>query len=206
MATWRFVAGAFLHFGTVSGFVVVPVACLLLAPAGAGAEQIVQLALRTCAVFLVALLAVAGAATLLAAIVEPLLHRRGRARDDGPSVESRRRLNRAVETARRALDPATAARIERIAGAAWDHDDPAFQALSRDLDHLVASTAAALATAPIERRRGLVDAAATATGRLGDELTALNTERAQADEARAQAAALYVERRYGPSGLAIPPD
>lgn len=206
---WRISAGAFLHFGALAYLVLVPLALLLFSPEGASLQEILRLALRYSAIFLAAIVSFGCLATALCAAVDILQRarrRRAPAEKDSSTLESRQHLVAATDTARRALDHAVAIRISTIAAAPWDHDDPRYQALARDLDNLVVTTAAAIGSVPAERRGDILSNAATAVAHIDHELAALNSERGRAEEARAQAAVRYVQSRYRPSDFSIPAD
>ena len=95
--------------------------------------------------------------------------------------------------------------VGTLSAAAWDHDDARYQALARDLQQVVDTAAIALRSAAADRRSIISAQAILGVTQIGDELTALNADRARSDEAAAQAATLYVARRYGPSDFAIVP-
>ena len=204
---WRLVAGAFLHFGVLAFLVLVPLAVLLLAPADASTERLVQLALRVSAIVLAVLVAIGLGATLLSALVERLSPRR-REPDSvrRATAASRRQLVDAADTARRVLDHAAAVQVAAIGAGDWDHEDHRYQALARDLQHVVATAATAISSAAADRRPLILQNAATAVSQIGKELRTLNEERARTEEAAASTAVLYVENRYGAADFSIRPD
>ena len=205
---WRISAGAFLHFGVVAYVVVVPLALLLFSPRGASLTDLLQLALRYSAMFLAAIVLIGCLTTALCALADVFQRacRRSAAVEDLSKSESRLHLLIATETARRALDHAVAVRIGTVAAAFWDHDDPRYQALARDLKNLVTTAASAIGHVPAERRADILSNAAVALAHIDAELAVLNSERGRAEEARAQAAARYVQTRYRPSDFSIPVD
>ena len=202
----RLVAGAFLHFGVVAYVIVVPLASLLLVRTGADAAALLATGIHVSALFLLALAVTAAVAIGGAAMVDARADRRRRRSAAGDDAQSAQRIADALAIAERSLDPVAQAIVARLAAAAWRHDDPRDQALSRDLAQLVRTAAVAMASGSPERRALVADQTAAALRHLEHARADLEAVHATAAETDAAAAALYVERRYGPSDFAIKPD
>ena len=204
--SWRLVGGAFLHFGIVAYLVVVPLAVVLSAPENASTEALLRLGLGYSGWFLAGLLAIGLAATLLAAIVDALRDKGDPAAPRTPAMRSAEALARTRDEAALLPHDEIAARVAEISARAWNHEDPAYQALSRDLAEIVRTSAQALASAPAERRAAIRTRTLLALGHIDQALGQLASHLAAQDESKAHAAALYVEQRYGASDFAIPKD
>ena len=124
---WRIAGGAFLHFAVPAYVVTVAVATLFTAPTGAPLGDLARLALGYSGWFLAGYAALALAATLAAAAMEPLVGIRRRRRDaidpSRAAIDSRRRVARALADAR-SLPGAELRRLaDALASPRWDHDD-----------------------------------------------------------------------------------
>jgi len=203
---WRLVGGAFLHFGIVAYVVVVPLAVAFSAPTGASAEALLRLGLVYSGWFLIGLLAIGLAATLASAVVDAFRHPRGQASSGAGAAHSADLLATTRTEAAGLSQAEIAARVAEIAARPWNHQDPAYQALSRDLAQVVRTAATALASAPAERRAAICARTMDALGHIDQALGQLTNSRAAQDETNAHAAALYVEQRYGASDFAITND
>jgi hypothetical protein len=203
---WRIVAGAFLHVAVPAYIVTVPLACLFAAPADPTVEDVLRLALPLSGWFLVVYAASGVIFSLAAALLDPMLRRQRRRRDArDPRVAVQRsgqRLSRAIAEARRLYGNQAPLALDRLAAAPCDHADPRCQALSSDLAEIVRTSAAALATAPAERREVILETATAALDRIANAVAALHTERGRLDEGDALTIARYVESRYGTSDFA----
>jgi len=200
---WKLVAGAFLHFVVPVYLVAVILDTLLAMPTDAGAEAMLRHALPFSGRFLAVYALLALAASLGVAAVDPLLRarRRRRAQHD-PQAGARlsaQRVAGSVTQSRGRFGPQADAALAAMGAARWDHDDPRYRALSDDLATLVRASADALAAAAPERRVEIGDRVARALEQLQDALQDLNRAQEQRRDADAQAAARYVELRYGPS-------
>ncbi|MFA6112976.1 MAG: hypothetical protein WC729_03270 [Sphingomonas sp.] len=203
---WRIVAGAFLHFAVPAYILTVPLACLFAAPAAATVEDVLRLALPFSGWFL-ALYAASGTLfSLGAALLDPMLRqqrRRREARDPRVAAQrSAQRLSRAITEGRRLYGDRAPSALDRLSAAPCDHADPRCQALSSDLAEIVRTSAAALASAPAERRTAILATAAAALDRIDNAVAALHAERSRLDEGDALTVARYVESRYGTSDFA----
>ncbi len=203
---WRIVAGAFLHFVVPVYLVALIMTCLLDAPTGATAEQVLRIALPFSGWFLAGYGLLALLSVLGARLIDPVLRSRRRRRQacdpQRAEMESRDRLARALAEGRSHFGKAADVSLDTIARQPWDHADPRFQSLSRDLAELVHSSATALSTARDERRGAIATIAATSLERIAAALADLVAHRAQDDETAARTAARYVEMRYGGSDFA----
>lgn len=200
---WRIAGGAFLHFAVPAYVVTVAVATLFTAPTGAPLGDLARLALGYSGWFLAGYAALALAATLAAAAMEPLVGIRRRRRDaidpSRAAIDSRRRVARALADAR-SLPGAELRRLaDALASPRWDHDDERYQALSRDLEQVVHAMTTANRTASDESRLDIVALATRSLQRIDDTLGGLAAERSRLDHGDARAVARYVENRYGPS-------
>lgn len=205
---WRLVAGGFLHFGIVGYLLVVPALALLEAPRSASAEQILRLALRYSAAFLLGLFLIGTLATLSARLLDPLLRARRHGRSRSPEAaagRSRERLRRAAGIARGGLSADTSRLVAQVAAEPWDHDDPRYQALARDLEEVIATSSAAIASAAADQATELEELAVRAIGQIRAELVELAASRAREEEVRARTAAHYVSSRYGTFDSTIRP-
>jgi hypothetical protein len=206
IGSWRIVGGALVHFVVPVYLVVVPVACLLAAPAGATVGEMARNAPAFSGWFLGAYSALTVVATLTAAVLDRLGGWRGRRRalrDPGfAALESERRVRRALADARRGLDGSTLPLLDALRGPRWDHGDPRCQTLSADLERVVDTSLAAFATAPPERRADLLDVTKASLARIEAALSELYAERSALDEGDARTVARYVESRYSGSDFA----
>ena len=206
---WRMVAGGLIHFAVAGYLVVVPVLCLLLAPAHASAETVARLALRLSLWFLVGLVGlvlITIPATIAAdRVVRARRHRAARAPaiPDRSSAEATARVERATHAT---LGEAAVPLLARIAAARWNHDDTRYQALARDLDEVVRAATVALASAPPDRRLAISATTAEALARIAAELDALAAANAQADEAQVQLLSRYLDARYPALDSPLRPD
>lgn len=203
---WRIVGGAFLHFAVPVYVVTVAVATLFTAPAGAPLGELARLALGYSGWFLAGYAALALAATLAAAALEPLIgvRRRGRdATDPGrAAIDSRMRVTRALAEARSLPGADLRQLVDMLAQPRWDHDDERYQALSRDLAQVVHAMAVANDTASTESRSDILALATRSLQRIEEMLSGLRAEQSRLDHGDARAIARYVENRYGPSDFA----
>jgi len=199
---WRIVGGAFLHFAVPVYVVTVAVATLFTAPAGAPLSDLAHLALGYSGWFLAGYAALALAATVVTAALEPLvgLRRHRDAIDPRRAAnDSRMRVTHALAEAR-SLPGADLRRIvDVLARPRWDHDDERYQALSRDLVQVVHAMAVANDTASDESRTDILALATRSLQRIDDTLNDLAAERSRLNHGDARAVARYVENRYGPS-------
>lgn len=203
---WRLVAGAFLHVAVPAYILTVPLACLFAASPAATVEDVLKLALPFSGWFL-ALYAASGTLfSLGAALLDPALRRSRRRRDARDprraALRSAERLSRAIAAGRRLYGDRVPPALDRLAAMPCDHADPRCQALSADLAEIVRTSAAAMATAPAERRDAILERATVALDRIDGAVAALRAERGRLDEGDALTVARYVESRYGPSDFA----
>lgn len=200
---WKLVAGAFLHFVVPAYLIALIVDTLLAMPREAGAEAMLRHALPFSGRFLAAYGAIAIVASLLVAAVDPLLRARRRRRTSGDRLTgshlSALHVARSVAQGRGRFGARADAALAAMGAARWDHGDPRYRSLSGDFDTLVHASADALAAATPERRTEIVERTTRALGQLQDALRELNTAQEQRRDADAQAAARYVELRYGSS-------
>jgi ElaB/YqjD/DUF883 family membrane-anchored ribosome-binding protein len=200
---WKLVAGAFLHFVVPIYLVAVIVDTLLAMPKEAGAEAMLRHALPFSGRFLVVYALLALAVSLGAAAVDPLLRARRRRRTrHGPQAGawlSARHVARSVADGRGRFGARADAALAMMGATRWDHGDPGYQSLSTDLHTLVRTSADALSAAAPDRQAEIGDRATRALEQLQDALEDLNRAQEQRRDADAQAAARYVELRYGPS-------
>lgn len=203
---WRIVGGAFLHFAVPVYVVTVAVATLFTAPAGAPLGELARLALGYSGWFLAGYAALALAATLAAAALEPLIGVRRRGRDatdpDRAAIDSRMRVTRALAEARSLPGADLRRLVDMLAQPRWDHDDERYQALSRDLAQVVHAMAVANDTASTESRSDILALATRSLQRIEEMLSGLRAEQSRLDHGDARAIARYVETRYGPSDFA----
>jgi hypothetical protein len=197
---WRLVAGGFLHF-VLPAYLVALVVDLLLFAHAATFEAMLRQALPFSGRFLLVYGAVTLAGSVVAAALDPLLRaRRGRreARDPGAAARhSEARLVDAIGQGRGRFGGDADAVLQAIRSGRWQHDDPRFQALSRDLVEVVRTSLAALASTDRERRAGVVETAERALRGIASGLRELELEASRRDEGDAQTVARYVESRYG---------
>jgi hypothetical protein len=200
---WRIVGGAFLHFAVPAYVVTVAVVTLFNAPAGAPVGDLARLALGYSGWFLAGYTALALAATLAAAAIEPLVGIRRRRRDaidpSRAAIDSRRRVTHALADARSLPGADLRQLADSLAAPRWYHDDERYQALSQDLEQVVHAMAAANRTASDESRPDILALATRSLQRIDDTLGGLVAERGRLDHGDARAVARYVENRYGPS-------
>jgi len=200
---WTLVAGAFLHFVVPIYLAALIVDTLLAMPKDAGAEAMLRHALPFSGRFLAVYGALALAVSLLVAAIDPLLRarRRRRVRRD-PLAGARlsaRHVRHSVRQGRGRFGARADATLSAMGAARWDHDDPRYRSLSGDLETLVRTSADALSAAAPDRQTEISDRTARAIEQLQDALRELNHAHEQRRDADAQAAARYVELRYGPS-------
>jgi len=199
---WRIVCGAFLHFAVPVYVVTVAVATLFTAPAGAPFGDLAQLALGYSGWFLAGYAALALAATVVTAALEPLvgLRRHRDAIDPRRAAnDSRMRVTHALAEARSLPGADLRRLVDVLARPRWDHDDERYQALSRDLVQVVHAMAVANDTASDESRTDILALATRSLQRIDDTLNDLAAERSRLNHGDARAVARYVENRYGPS-------
>ena len=200
---WKLVAGAFLHFVVPAYLVAVIVDTLLAMPKDAGAEAMLRHALPFSGRFLAVYAQHALAVSLGAAAVDPLLRaRRRRQARQSPQAGawlSARHVARSVAQGRGRFGARADAALAMMGATRWDHGDPAYQSLSADLHTLVRASADALSAAAPDRQAEIGERATRALEQLQDALEDLNRAQDQRRDADAQAAARYVELRYGPS-------
>ena len=199
---WRIVGGAFLHFAVPVYVVTVAVATLFTAPAGAPIADLAHLALGYSGWFLAGYAALALAATVVTAALEPLvgLRRHRDAIDPRRAAnDSRMRVTHALAEARSLPGADLSRLVDVLARPRWDHDDERYQALSRDLVQVVHAMAVANDTASDESRTDILALATRSLQRVDDTLNDLAAERSRLNHGDARAVARYVENRYGPS-------
>ena len=206
ISAWRIVGGASLHFAAPAYLVTVAVTTLFNAPAGAPVSGLIRLALGYSGWFLAGYAALTLAATLAAAVIEPLIEIGYRRRDaidpSQAAIDSRRRVTHALADAR-SLPGADLRRLaDALAAPRWDHDDERCQALSQDLEQVVRAMTTANRTASDETRPDIVALAIQSLQRIDHTLADLASERSRLDHGDARAVARYVENRYGPSDFA----
>jgi hypothetical protein len=201
---WRIVGGAFLHFAVPVYVVTVAVATLFTAPAGAPLGELAHLALGYSGWFLAGYAALALAAIMAAAALEPLVNlRRRRAIDPSRAAnDSRTRVTRALAEARSLPGADLRRLVDVLAQPRWNHDDERYQALSRDLAQVVHAMAVANDTASTESRPDILALSTRSLQRIEDALSGLVAERSRLDHGDARAVARYLENRYGPSDFA----
>jgi hypothetical protein len=201
---WRIIGGAFLHFAVPAYVVTIAVATLFTAPASAPLGELAHLALGYSGWFLAGYGALALAATLAAAALEPLVNLRRRAAID-PSraaTDSRARVTHALAEARSLPGADLRRLVDRLGQPRWNHDDERYQALSRDLVQVVHAMAVANNTASNESRPDILALSTRSLQRIEDTLSGLVAERSRLDHDDARTIARYVENRYGPSDFA----
>lgn len=200
---WRIVGGAFLHFAVPVYVGTVAVATLFTAPAGAPLGELAHLALGYSGWFLAGYAALALAATVVAAALEPLAGRRRDAIDPSRAAnDSRMRVTHALAEARSLPGADLRRLVDVLARPRWNHDDERYQALSRDLAQVVHAMAVANDTASDESRTDILALATRSLQRIDDTLSDMVAERSRLDHGDARAVARYVENRYGPSDFA----
>lgn len=203
---WRIVAGAFLHFAVPAYIVTVPLACLFAAPPAATVEDMLNLALPFSGGFLAIYAASGTLFSLAAALLDPMLRRQRRRREARDprvaALRSEQRLSRAIAEGRRLYGERAPPALDRLSTVRCDHADPRCQALSSDLAEIVRTSAAAFATAPVERRDAILKVATAALDRIEGAVAALHAERGRLDEGDVLTVARYVESRYGTSDFA----
>lgn len=199
---WRLVAGAFLHF--VLPFYLVAVVIAVLHQVPHDAVQLLHLMLRASPMLLAGYAAVAFATTAAAALIDPILRKRRlrRAASDPmrAALHSERRLASAVSQGRAMPDPRAQAALQALAAARWNHRDPRYQALARDLLELVESSVRSLATVSADRRQAMLDMTAVSLEHIAAAQAELTAADAQENETQARIVSGYVEARYA-SGL-----
>lgn len=201
----RLVGAAFLHFGLIAYLILVPFLCLLLAPPGAGLAEFLALGIRCSAIFLVGLAGIAGASIGVAAALDARTAHRQRRSEGTDAARSERRLASARELGRHRLAEPSPTILDALARHAWQHDDARDQALSRDIERVVATAVAALAATP-DRAATINEQTAAALKHLDGAATDLATDRAAAVSNAAQATALYIQQRYGAADFTIKRD
>lgn len=202
---WRIVGGAFLHFAVPVYVGTVAVATLFTAPAGAPLGELAHLALGYSGWFLAGYAALALAATVVAAALEPLAGLRRRRDAIAPrraANDSRMRVTHALAEARSLPGADLRRLVDVLARPRWNHDDERYQALSRDLAQVVHAMAVANDTASDESRTDILALATRSLQRIDDTLSDMVAERSRLDHGDARAVARYVENRYGPSDFA----
>lgn len=202
---WRIVGGAFLHFAVPAYIVTIAVATLFAAPTGAPFGDLAHLALGYSGWFLAGYAALALAATVVAAALEPLAGLRRHSDAIDPSraaTDSRMRVTHALAEARSLPGADLRRLVDVLAQPRWDHDDERYQALSRDFAQVVHAMAVANDTASDESRIDILALATRSLQRIEDTLSGLVAERSRLDHGDARAVARYVENRYGPSDFA----
>jgi len=197
---WRLVAGVFLHF-ILPAYVVALAADLLLFARDLPLPRMLLQVLPFSGWFLLVYALIAVAASTLAAVLDPLLRaERNRREARDPAAPVRRSEQLVADAARLGLGqfgPSGDALLQEIRGGRWVHEDPRFQALSRDLGQVVRTSAAALASADAERRASVRETALRGLRGIAAGLRALEVEASRHDEGDAQTVARYVEVRYG---------
>ncbi len=203
IGSWRIVGGALIHFVVPVYLIGVPVACLLAAPAGASWGAIASNIPAFSAWFLGGYTLFALAATTGAAALDVLFGWRRRHREARDprfaALASERRVARALSDARRTLGERALPLLDALRGPRWDHADDRYQALSLDLERVVATSLAALASAAPERRTEIVGLATDSLARIEGALDELHAERGALDEGDVRTVARYIESRYRPS-------
>jgi hypothetical protein len=196
---WRIVAGGFLHFVLPAYLVALLAEFVVVGPATAAAwlGGVLPFSGR----FLLAYVALAIGCSGLAALADPWLRARKRRRTARAPADdaglSRQQLARAIGAGRGALGVEAAELLRAMELGRWDHDDPRFQALARDLDEVVRTSTTALRTAPADRRAAIAGVAAATLRHLDAARRDLEADASREDEHAAHTAARYVELRYG---------
>lgn len=203
IGSWRIVGGALVHFVVPIYLVGVPVACLVAAPAGASWGAIASNIPLFSAWFLGGYTLFTVAATAGAALLDRLFGWRRRHRETRDprfaAIASERRVAHALSDARRTLGERALPLLDSLRGPRWDHQDARYQALSLDLERVVTTSLAALASAAPDRRTEIVGLATETLGRIEVALDELHAERGALDEGDARTVARYIESRYGSS-------
>lgn len=200
---WRLVAGAFLHLVLPFYFLAILVA--VVRNGSADLESMLHLALRVSPALLGGYAVAAVAATAFAALVDPLLRaRKARREARNPRARaerSERQLRHALSVGRTVPGSPAEAALALLANTRWNHGDPRYQALSRDLAEAIDASTRALATAAPERRPALAAMVTATIEQIAAAHADLAAADAQEDETQARIVAGYVEARYGPSKL-----
>jgi len=204
---WRMAVGALLHFAVAGYLLVVPLLCLLLAPAPFSAEGLARLALRISLWFLLSLAGLMLVMVPAMLVADRWLRARRRrvavAQQDPRAQEAAARVQQA---ARAPLGETATPWLSRIAGARWAFWDARYQALARDLAEVVQAATVALASSSADRRDVIDASAAHALARIANEVEALGDEQARADEAEVQRLSIYLQNRYPAYDSPLRPD
>ena len=150
--------------------------------------------------FLAVYAGVAVLATLAAAALEPILRRARRGRgtiDRQPGQLSASRLTSALRQGRGRFGAQADALLASIGAARWDHADPRFQVVARDLASLVSASAEALAAALPARKAEIATMTTGALARIASELEQLTQEHSARAEDAARTVVNFVASRYG---------
>ena len=203
IASWRLVAGAYVHFIVPAYLIGVPAAALVATLPGAPIEKMLERVPVFSAWFLGGYSALALLSVGATLILEPLGRFLGARREANDprrtSAASERRVARAIIDAARYLGPKSASALDVIRSPGWDHSDPRCQALSVDFAVVVQTSVAAVASAGPERRAEFEELAAGSLARIANAYANLRAERTKLDEGDAHTVARYIESRYGPS-------
>ena len=206
IASWQVAAGALAHVVVPAYLVAVPIACFVAAPAGATLVEMARSVPLFSGWFVAAYAALGLVAVVGAMALDRLADWRNRGREARDpryaALVSARRVTLAISDGRKVLDDPASATLASLRRASWDHDDPRYQALSRDLAEVVRTSSAAIASAAPERRPELRALAAGALGDIDAALGELGAERARLDEGDARVMARYVRLRLTQSDSA----
>lgn len=197
---WRFVAGTFLHLVLPIYILAVGADALIVASNGASTEAIMRHALGFSWRFLAVYAGVAVLATLVAAALDPILRRARRgpsAIDRQPAQLSAARLTAALRRGRGRFGAQADALLASIGAARWDHADPRFQVVARDLASLVSASAEALAAAPPAKKAEIASMTTGALARIASGLDQLTQEHSARAEDAARTVVNFVAARYG---------
>lgn len=190
IASWRFLAGVFVHCLVPAYLVVLPLAYLLSPKVDPASSAVVGHVLTLSWQFLAGYGALAVVAMAAAAVTDPVLRWRGARRmahdPDAAARASKERLANAWSSGRRMLDQPSRLMLEAIRRRGWEHDDPRFQALSADVAEVVRTAAAAIASAPPDRRPRLYAMTAESLDHIDGALAALEAGQARLDEGDAK--------------------
>lgn len=198
---WKLAGGIFLHFTVPAYLLTLAVAGTAAALQGRSLAEMLGRIAPLSGWFLLGytLLSVASVAGL--ALGEHVVGQWHRRSEPPQARSSAARLDHAVAAGRRVLADPAAPFLDVLTETAWNHADPRIQALTTDLAELVDRTAAALDTAPADRRDAIARLGIESLDHIAASFAALAAERSRLDEGDVRVIARYVETRYGPSNF-----
>lgn len=202
IAPWKFTAGVLIHLSVPAYLLTLLVTFILHVLEQGTAEGALSLmpgvSLWFVALYTAATIAGTGIAALAGSIGRARHDRRLTRLGERPAIQSQQALSHAVGMLGAiADDPMVASILNRIAEAAWQHDDERYQQVSRDLDKAAATYSGAHAAAHGEQQLQVSRLAAETLGHFAQRLDELTQESATAATQRAQTMAGYIASKYG---------